>query len=514
MKFKANFVEKPCNFQMDDCQIEKVVELSHEDFCRLKIAPAEHQPFLAEHPGCMFSRDGVIHCLLALDQGSNDGVLIDAEGYGYPRIAAYVPGMRDIVSAELDRAADFIIREGAAHAGDGHWPVPFEELEKQLGLTVRVGNGLDDLLLDKLSQRVEVSDISLRAGRIDVAFQPDCCEHMQHGAAKILADLPVERRTALLENAVSSALGLYRGEDLYDMLHNCFGLTIQEIQEQGYLSNQELTDICQVPQQVLEGGMTVRDILTLDGLPIGASLAHKNSVFLVPVEDLKLLTGTGREDFAALLDARVNDIRVDEGTPELLLEGVEASELDRLHDELEAHKQAEEAMGPVEARVFRRKEDKAFTTEQRLECSLEQLGGMAIPPEGCIHTGDISFSDDIVSSGGTLNFQLESGFDLEKLFEGRTSASELRCWVNVYANYDLASGQVRDSLDIEVYLPRLFQADGSVEPLSYALDGAEKDALLRGMEAYCRQRTGQTLQDYSAQVMAEAVRPPDGPSMS
>lgn len=29
------------------------------------------------------------------------------------------------------------------------------------------------------------------------------------------------------------------------------------------------------------------------------------------------------------------------------LDGVEASELDRLHDELEAHKQAEEAMGPV-----------------------------------------------------------------------------------------------------------------------------------------------------------------------
>lgn len=93
--------------------------------------------------------------------------------------------------------------------------------------------------------------------------------------------------------------------------------------------------------------MTVRDVLALDGLPESAFLAHKNSVFLVPVEDLKLLTDAGREDFAALLDARVADVRVDEGIPKLLLEGVEASELDRLHDELEAHKQAEEAMGPV-----------------------------------------------------------------------------------------------------------------------------------------------------------------------
>ena len=507
MKFKANFREKPCNFLMDDCQIEKVVELSYEDFCQLKITPLVDQPFIMENKGCMFHRNGVIHCLLALGQGSNDGVLVDAEGYDYARIAAYIPGMRDIVNAELGRAAEFIIREGAAHTEDGRWSVPFDALEKQLGLTVRVGSGLDDLLLDKLSQRAEVSSISLRAGRIDMPFHPDCCEHMKQGAVKTLADLPAGRRTALLENAVSAALSLYRGEDQYTMLHDSFGLTLQEIRECGYLSDQELTDICRVPQQVLEGGMTVRDVLALEGLPEGSALSHRNSVFQVPVEELKLLTDVGREDFAALLDARVADVRVDEETPELVLEGVEASELDRLHDELEAHKQAEEAMGPAEARVSCRKENPAFTPERR-------PGGMAIPPESCIHIGDISFSGDIVSSGDALDFQLKSGFDLEKMFEGRASASELRYWVNVYANYDLASGQVCDSLDIEVYLPRLFQTDGPVEPLSYVLDDAEKAALLRGMEAYCRQRTGQTLQNYSAQVMAEAVRPPDGPSMS
>ena len=53
MKFKANFIEKPANFQMDDCRIEKVVELSCEDFGRLKITPLADQPFLAEHKGCI-----------------------------------------------------------------------------------------------------------------------------------------------------------------------------------------------------------------------------------------------------------------------------------------------------------------------------------------------------------------------------------------------------------------------------------------------------------------------------
>ena len=110
MKFKANLVEKPANFQMDDCQIEKVVELSHDDFCRLKITPLEDPPFIWENKDCMFHSDGVIHCLLALGQNSNDGILVDAEQYDCARLAAYIPGMRDILNAQMDWAADFIIQ--------------------------------------------------------------------------------------------------------------------------------------------------------------------------------------------------------------------------------------------------------------------------------------------------------------------------------------------------------------------------------------------------------------------
>ena len=111
MKFKANLIEKPGNFQMDDCLIEKVVELTREEFGKLKITPMEKQPFITENKSCMYSRDGILHCLLALGPDSNDGILIEAAGYDYPRLAAYIPGMRDILNAEMDRAADFIVRQ-------------------------------------------------------------------------------------------------------------------------------------------------------------------------------------------------------------------------------------------------------------------------------------------------------------------------------------------------------------------------------------------------------------------
>ncbi len=358
MKIKANFSYALNYFGEADCRIEKLVEASPEDFKELQISLQDNS-LLLEHKDCMYEQDGVHHCLLVLERAGYDGVLAEAKGPGYPFYAAYITGMRDILNGGLNRAADFIVRQCMENPQESNWQiffndrhgrahgyVSFDELSKRFGLTIRPGNGLDAMLLDTLRRRPEVTAAELSDGIVETSCAMDSkmCSNTQKNASAVFS---LCRTAELFENAVSSAQELYRGEELYAMLHGSFGLTIQEIRGHGYLSDQELTEICRVPQQVLEGGMTVRDLLTLDGLPEGASLAHKNSVFLVPLEHLKLLADTGRENFTALLDARVADIRVDEETPELLLEGVEASELDRLHDELGAHKQAEQAMGPA-----------------------------------------------------------------------------------------------------------------------------------------------------------------------
>ena len=278
MKFKANFVEKPVNFQMDDCQIEKVVELSHEDFCRLKITPLTDQPFIMENKDCMFYRDGVIHCLLALDQGSNDGVLVDTEKYDCARLAAYIPGMRDIVNAEMDRAADFIIRWGTENTASGGWCVYFEDLEEHLDLTVREGSGLDSMLRAALKQRPEVSAVDMHDGCIEVEYHPEYCQRLKGN-----------RPPELL---LKDLLPLLKGSRLMFLCHE------------------------EAEQSVL-------------------------------VENLCELTGTGQEDHAALLDARVSEIcDTPEGT-EIVLTGVDPEELVRFNEAHDAYMEAEQAMGPT-----------------------------------------------------------------------------------------------------------------------------------------------------------------------
>ena len=62
MKIKANLLNRPNNFQMDDCQIEKVVELSTAEFSALVITPLTNQPFIAENKSRMFVDNRAIHC--------------------------------------------------------------------------------------------------------------------------------------------------------------------------------------------------------------------------------------------------------------------------------------------------------------------------------------------------------------------------------------------------------------------------------------------------------------------
>lgn len=347
MRMKANYVEKPGNFIMDDWQIEKVVELSYEEFSELKTTPCQPQPFIAENKNCMFHKDSIIHGLLALGQGCHDGILIDTEGYGYARIAAYVPGARDIVNAELDRVVARIIQEAVEHTSDGNWQISFDTLENQFGLNVRVGSGFDKMLFDKLSARKEMFSMRLGPDHIDMTCLLNYCANLEEPPVKSLADFPEERRAALLDNAVGVALEIYEGEELYTMLHDSFGLAIHEIRDLGYLSDKTMADICHVPQDVLKGDLRVRDVLQMDGITDRAAIMHKDSTVLVRLGDLKELTGSGQEEFSTLLDARVADVTVDFDVPQLRLGGVEPGELERFYDALESHRQAEQAMGPT-----------------------------------------------------------------------------------------------------------------------------------------------------------------------
>lgn len=137
---------------------------------------------------------------------------------------------------------------------------------------------------------------------------------------------------------------------------------------------------------------------------------------------------------------------------------------------------------------------------------MEKLAGREIASAGHLSAENFSFADEITADDGRLNFYLENSFDVDRVFGTRTAKRD--DWLNVYANYDMASGQVCDMLEVDLH-----RADGREGSMEYRLNAVEKAALLQKMDAYCQQQTGQSLADYSAQHLTEDMVPPAGPVM-
>ena len=171
-------------------------------------------------------------------------MLIDAEGYNYPRLAAYVPGMQDIVNAQMDRAADFIIRWGAENTTSGSWCIYFEDLEKHLDLTVREGNGMDSMLRTALKQRPEVSAVDMHDGCIEMEYHPEYCQRLKRDKPPelLLKDLlPMLKGGGLMflchEEAEQSVL-----------VENLHKLTDVGREEHAALLGARVSEICETPE--------------------------------------------------------------------------------------------------------------------------------------------------------------------------------------------------------------------------------------------------------------------------
>ncbi len=150
----------------------------------------------------------------------------------------------------------------------------------------------------------------------------------------------------------------------------------------------------------------------------------------------------------------------------------------------------------------------SYDRDRRQFRLMEKLADREIPSAGHLPSEIIAFADGIAADHGRLNFYMETNFNVNKAFGVRVCTGENDDTLNVCANYDCASGQVCDELEIDLY-----RADGCEEAVTYRLNAVEKAALLRKMDAYCQEQTGQTLKDYSAQLMAEEMAPPTQPTM-
>lgn len=104
----AEFVRKPINMRdlkeqyygnfRCGFEVEKIAELSREQFEKFSGELYGYYRFLYDNRDVMYTDPGDrnMHCILVTTSEYREGILVEAEGYAYPRYAAFVPDCRKI----------------------------------------------------------------------------------------------------------------------------------------------------------------------------------------------------------------------------------------------------------------------------------------------------------------------------------------------------------------------------------------------------------------------------------
>lgn len=180
-------LEHKPNFKFCQAKVEKIIRLADRDFENFIQNPLGDQDFVKENIGLMhMDKNGIYHCLLVTGEGHRDGVLVEAEGYGYARYASYVPDAAalayDSLSEMGNRLAflvDLFVAEGTAAEAEGYWEVSFEKVREQSDLELGENPFLRELMADMLIERPEVAEVCIREDCFSVRCRPEFCRDHQ-----------------------------------------------------------------------------------------------------------------------------------------------------------------------------------------------------------------------------------------------------------------------------------------------------------------------------------------------
>ena len=212
--------------------VEKMVELSAAQFAAFLNEPLMDQTFISENVELMHHDGERDHCLLVLEQGKDDGLLVQSEGFSYARYAAYLPSARIILNAAVEQAAELIVRDGTDNTPHGMWRHLTDSLYQQTGLVAEADNGIGPLLVEALRRRPEVKEVELHGKVIELRFHLDHCKNLspEHQPEETAA-----QRQERLSNEVFNYLGEHNdSSELYRIFHDDLGMTHEEIESLGF----------------------------------------------------------------------------------------------------------------------------------------------------------------------------------------------------------------------------------------------------------------------------------------
>ena len=153
-------------------EVSDVITLSDAEFRDLQKNTLKDREYLKGRMG----RDA---CVLLLSKTGNNGILVDTQGYDYPRYSAFIPKAKDIINSFVQTLANYAVSEGMQNSEDGIWGVSNDELYYHFGANVNKDNAFGKMLTKALKRRCEIENAELVDDGIEYEVKREYCENLR-----------------------------------------------------------------------------------------------------------------------------------------------------------------------------------------------------------------------------------------------------------------------------------------------------------------------------------------------
>ena len=100
MNIKAIFHRKVPELDLKDCVFDRVVFLPDDRYRQFQKNMLDDYDFIRQYRDEMYQDGNTVHCILVKGMNSSDGILVNSEGSGYARYAAYLPAAQSFLNEQ------------------------------------------------------------------------------------------------------------------------------------------------------------------------------------------------------------------------------------------------------------------------------------------------------------------------------------------------------------------------------------------------------------------------------
>lgn len=100
MNIKAIFHRKEPELDLRNCVFDRVVFLPDTQYQQFQKNLLDEYNFISQYRDEMYQEGDTVHCILVKGMDSTDGILVNSEGAGYARYAAYLPAAQAFLNEQ------------------------------------------------------------------------------------------------------------------------------------------------------------------------------------------------------------------------------------------------------------------------------------------------------------------------------------------------------------------------------------------------------------------------------